>query len=64
MNTEKLTAIAEKCSELLSKYPPCESTAGWRSTIAAIEGLLSYGGTSVIALEALEEIVAAWEAGK
>ena len=41
MNTEqKLTKIREKCVELLAKYPPCESTAGWKATIAAIDAVV------------------------
>jgi hypothetical protein len=37
--TEHLQKIKTKCQQLLSKYPPCESTAGWRCTIVAINAI-------------------------
>jgi hypothetical protein len=55
---EKLQAIRARCVELLATYPPCESTAGWRSTIAAIDLILKIGWTEG---EICKEILTAWE---
>lgn len=38
---EHLNKIKAKSQELVLTYPPCESTAGWRSTIAAIDDILT-----------------------
>ena len=38
--TEKLKRIRARCEELVNQFPPCESTYGWHSTIAAIDSLL------------------------
>ena len=62
MNTEqKLTKIRQKCVELLAKYPKCESTAGWKATIAAID-LLTNDGTDYARYEPeLKKLIATWE---
>ena len=57
MNTEqKLTKIRQKCVELLAKYPKCESTAGWETTITAIDNALTVFDEILAS-----EIIAAWE---
>jgi hypothetical protein len=69
--TEHLNAIKDKCKEMVSAFPPCESTAGWNSTIAAIDALrgiawmeetgqrdLSWTGRK--AFDTLNTIIAAW----
>lgn len=41
MNTqEKIQRIKAKCIEMISAFPPCESVAGWQSTVAAIESIM------------------------
>lgn len=73
--TEQLQRIRAKCVELLAQYPPCESTAGWLATIAAIDMLsitvfetddvCTDGGAGCQAVENAEkmakEIIAAWK---
>jgi hypothetical protein len=58
MNTqEHLERIKQKCQELIAKYPPCESTAGWRATIAAIDDARRYPAVNQCLIA---EIIAAW----
>jgi hypothetical protein len=74
---ERLDAIVAKTDELLSRFPRCESTAGWRSTKAAITGLRQIAGFNgpgkfqqpgvmmvssyTEAIAQLDEIINAWE---
>lgn len=55
--TEKPKRIRAKREELVNQFPPCESTYGWRSTIAAINGLLARGAEH---WPEAENILAAW----
>lgn len=56
---EHLERIKAKCRELISAFPPCESVAGWHSTIAAIEGL-QYMTPGMSQTETINAIIAAW----
>jgi len=66
MNTQdKLQRIKAKCEEMISAFPPCESVAGWQSTVVAIDWLtpeakLAPLASAAVARQTLEDIIAAW----
>jgi hypothetical protein len=66
MNTEEhLQRIKAKCKEMISAFPPCESVAGWQSTIAAIDSVIAddprYQDMYFMANEdMIKGIIAAW----
>ena len=58
--TEHLERIKQKCVELVAKYPLCESTAGWRSNIAAIEFIYECEDDGYKTDSLSQDIIAAW----
>lgn len=67
---EHIKAVEAKCRELLAQFPQCESSCGWKSTIAAIDAISelefhTHGwdddcGAYSIADRLIDAIIAAW----
>jgi hypothetical protein len=63
---EKLNAIADKCREMLALNAGLKTSAGWRTTLAAIDSVQIVNRGSSPSLTQREErlvaeILAAWE---
>lgn len=59
--TERLQQIRARCVVLAEQYPACESVAGWRATIAAIDCLLDEESLTLNQMSQLNELLAVWE---